>query len=372
MKNHFTIKKEIPGKHLKQSVLKTRHGEILTPVFMPVGTQGAVKGLISKELHNMGTQIILNNVYHLFLRPGKEIIKKAGSIHDFIGWDKPVLTDSGGFQILSLSPLTKINNFGVTFKSHHDGTEFTFTPENVIDFQTEIGVDIMMPLDYPVKNTCSRKKAEYASDITLDWEKRAFEHLKNKKKSGLLFGITQGSVYRDLRIKSTEKILELPVDGIAIGGLSVGESKEKMFEMVKLTREIVPKNIPLYLMGVGKPEDIIKAVELGIDMFDCVLPTRNARTGWIYSHYGKIVIKNSQYKEDFNPIDKNCECFTCKNISRAYLRHLYKSKEINYSILSTIHNLSFYLDIMAKIRQSITTNKFDLYKEDFFNKYKNR
>jgi queuine tRNA-ribosyltransferase len=370
MNNFFSVSERDSGSKAKKGKLITEHGEIITPVFMPVGTQGAVKGMLHKEMNAIGTQIILNNLYHITLRPGIERIVRAGGIHKFIGWDKPILTDSGGFQILSLSNLVKTDDKGVKFKSHLDGKEFLFTPESVVKSQADIGVDIMMPLDYLIEYPATHEKAERALDITLEWEKRAIDYYSKIKPKGVLFGITQGSVFKDLRIKSTEKLLEMGFEGIAIGGLSVGETKQEMFDIIKLTREIVPDDIPVYLMGVGKPEDIIRAVELGVDMFDCVLPTRNARTGWLYTHEGKIIIKNSKYSEDFSPLDSKCQCYTCKNFSRAYLRHLYVAREINYSILSTFHNLFFYLDIMRKIRQSIGLKTFNKFKEEFFKKYK--
>ena len=245
-----------------------------------------------------------------------------------------------------------------------------FTPEDVVKWQSEIGVDIMMPLDYLVEYPSPYEKVKYALEITLDWERRALEYYKKLKGGGILFGITQGGVFKDLRKRSTEELLKMGYNAIAIGGLSVGESKEEMFEIVKFTREIVPDTIPVYLMGVGKPEDIIRAVELGVDMFDCVLPTRNARTGWLYTRNGKIVIKNSKYGEDFTPLDENCSCYTCKNFTKAYLRHLYVAREINYSILATTHNLFFYLDIMRKIRHSIGLYEFNRFKREFFKTYK--
>ncbi len=370
MSNIFKIINEERKHFPRRGILKTAHGEINTPVFMPVGTQGAVKGMVHKELEEIGAQIILNNLYHIFLRPGIEIIKKAEGIHKFIGWDRPILTDSGGFQILSLSSLSKISDRGVKFKSHLDGKEIFFTPEDVIKWQSEIGVDIMMPLDYLVEYPSPYEKVKYALEVTLDWEKRALEYYNKTKPKGILFGITQGGIFEDLRKKSTEKLLEMGYEAIAIGGLSVGESKEEMFKIIKLTREIVPKEIPVYLMGVGKPEDIIRAVEIGVDMFDCVLPTRNARTGWLYTHKGKVVIKNSVYSDDFSPLDEDCKCYTCRNFSKAYLRHLYVAKEINYSILATTHNLFFYLDIMRKMRHSIELYEFNTFKENFFKKYK--
>ena len=370
MSMFFKILKKDDNSYAKIGELETKHGKVKTPVFMPVGTQGAVKGMLHKELENIGAQIILNNLYHIFLRPGIETIKKAGGLHKFIGWEKPILTDSGGFQILSLSSLSKISDNGVRFKSHLDGREVLFTPEDVIKWQAEIGVDVMMPLDYLIEYPSPYEKVSYALDITLDWEKRAFDYYKKISPSGILFGITQGGVFKDLRKKSTEKLLEMGYEAIAIGGLSVGESKSEMFEIIKFTREIVPEHIPLYLMGVGKPEDIIRAVELGVDMFDCVLPTRNARTGWLYTHKGKVVIKNSIYSEDFSPLDEKCSCYTCKNFTKAYLRHLYVAKEINYSILATLHNLFFYLDIMRKIRHSIELYEFNSFKENFFKNYK--
>ncbi len=368
MKMFFEIKNKDGSS--KTGTLKTPHGTINTPVFMPVGTQGTVKAMTPQLLHQIGAQIILSNTYHLYLRPGVEVIKKFGGLHNFISWDKPILTDSGGYQILSLSSLTKVTEKGVLFKSHLDGKEIFFSPEKVVEIQNDLGVDFMMPLDYLVGYPSTYEKSKSALKITLEWAKRSLLHYEKIKPKGILFGITQGGIYKDLREKSTKELVSMGFKGIAIGGLSVGESKDDMFEIIELTRKWVPDEIPLYLMGVGKPEDIVKAVELGVDMFDCVLPTRNARTGWLYTSKGKLVIKNSKYFDDDSPIDDECQCYTCKNFSRAYLRHLYTAGEITYSILATIHNLSFFLDIMRKIRQAISTQKFKEFKEDFFKKYK--
>ncbi len=354
----------------RKGVISTRHGEVETPVFMPVGTQGTVKAVTPKILNEVGAQIILSNVYHLYLRPGIEVIEKFSGLHNFISWEKPILTDSGGYQILSLSSLRKIEENGVQFKSHIDGREIFFSPEKVIEVQSVFGVDIMMPLDYLVPFPSTYIKTKEALEITLNWERRAKKIYDEIKPKGILFGITQGGIYGDLREKSTKELLNMGYKGIAIGGLSVGETKDDMFRIIELTRKWVPDNMPLYLMGVGKPEDIIRAVEVGVDMFDCVLPTRNARTGWLYTSKGKVIIKNSKYTFDKEPVDKNCSCYTCKNFSRSYLRHLYVSQEITYSILSTIHNLYFFLDIMRKIRQSISTQKFFEFKKEFFKLYK--
>ena len=369
MSNRFHLLHTDSGSAARTGLLETPHGEVRTPVFMPVGTQGAVKAVTPEDLETLGAEIILNNLYHIAARPGKELIKKAGSLHDFIGWKRPILTDSGGYQILSLSSLAKVTEEGVHFRSPLDGSSMFFSPESVVEMEAEIGVDVMMPLDHLIESTSPREQIRRALETTLRWEERAFKRYAQLAPPGTLFAITQGGIDPELRALSTRRALELPVGGIAIGGLSVGESKEEMGEMIRLTRSLVPPEVPLYLMGVGKPEDILEAVSLGIDMFDCVMPTRNARTGWLYTNQGKIVIKNARYAEDFRPLDEECGCYTCRNFSRAFLRHLYVSGEITYSILATRHNLAFYLDMMGKIRQAIAQNEFTGLKDSLLEKF---
>ena len=358
------------GTGARTGVLSTKKGDIETPVFMPVGTAGTVKGVTPKNLNDIGASIILGNTYHLFLRPGMEVISKAGSLHKFISWEKPILTDSGGFQIFSLQENSKVTEKGVEFKSHLDGSKFFLTPESVVDIQNIFDSDIQMVLDNFAPNPSSSGDDRFALDITTIWAKRARDRfLETGGKKNVQFGIIQGGLNEDMRSESLGKLSEIGFDGYAVGGLSVGESRE---DFMRIISHIVPAMDPAkphYLMGSGTPEEILFAVEKGIDMFDCVMPTRNARNGSLFTLSGKISIKNEKHKFDLNPVDKDCECYTCKNFSRAYLRHLYISREINSSILNTIHNLWFYLDFMQKIRYSIFSDKFLEFRDRFLFKY---
>jgi len=320
----------------------THRGEIETPIFMPVGTAGAVKALTPATLEDIGTQIILGNTYHLFLRPGMEVIKTFGSLHRFISWEKPILTDSGGFQIFSIQGKTKVGQEGVKFKSHIDGTDFFLTPEDVVDIQCNLDSDIQMVLDNFAGYPAERKQDEFALEITHLWAQRAREHFLRSSSRHAQFAIIQGGLHTDLREKSLETLSRMDFEGYAVGGLSVGE-KDEDFE--RIVCHIVPRmveNKPRYLMGSGTPREILLAVEQGIDMFDCVMPTRNARNGCLFTNFGKIAIKNECYKFDTQPLDSQCTCYTCRHFSRAYLRHLYISREINASILNSIHNIHFY------------------------------
>ncbi len=343
--------------------LKTSHGVIKTPFFMPIATRGFVKGLTPDELDEVGAQIILSNTYHLMLRPGEKLIKEVGGLHKFMNWDKPILTDSGGFQVFSLAKFRKISDKGVKFKSGIDGKEYLLTPEKAIKIQQDLGSDIMMVLDECVANPCSRIKAREAVERTAKWAQQCkVQSSKLKLKRSLLFGIAQGSLYRDLRKKSVEDLIKIGFDGYAIGGLAVGESKKKLYEMVEFCADLLPEDKPRYLMGVGYPEDIVKAVSFGIDMFDCVIPTRNARHGTLFVDLGEIDlkkgevkykvihIKNSKFKKDFSKIDKNCDCYLCKNFSCAYLRHLFMSDSFLGKRLATLHNLKFYIRLMETLR----------------------
>ncbi|MCP2521054.1 tRNA guanosine(34) transglycosylase Tgt [SCandidatus Aminicenantes bacterium Aminicenantia_JdfR_composite] len=370
MKNFEVIAKD-KNSRARVGIIKTAHGEVETPAFMPVGSQGTVKALTHQQLIDLGVQIILSNTYHLFLRPGIEIIKKFGSLHSFISWKRPILTDSGGFQIYSLSPLAKVNEEGVSFNSHLDGTKIFLTPEKVIEIQSIFCSDIMMQLDYFLPYPSSFEALKEAVNITSLWAKRSkdyFESIKNGSQQ--LWGIIQGGTYWELRKKSIEDLLGLEMDGYAIGGLCLGEPKSLMFEIIEKSTSNLPEDKPRYLMGAGYIEDILQAVELGIDLFDCVIPTRNARTGTLFTSKGRIVIKHAKYKDDSRPLDENCNCYTCRNFSRAYLRHLYEREEITSAILNTIHNLHFYLDIFKKIRQSIRLNSFKRFKNDILNNLK--
>jgi len=354
----------------------TSHGEIETPIFMPVGTQGTVKAVTMEHLHNIKAQIILGNTYHLYLRPGIDVIKHFKGLHNFTGWNKPILTDSGGFQVFSLAEgkakegkqkaKVELTEEGVRFKSHLDGSWHFFSPEFVIQIQEIFGSDIMMPLDECPPYPISHQKAKEAVERTIRWLKRSKEAKTTKN---ALFGIIQGSVYEDLRKESALKTVELDMDGYSIGGLSVGEPAEYMYAMTEICTQIMPKNKPRYLMGVGTPENIIESVDRGIDMFDCVMPTRNARNGTLFTSYGKLNIRSSKYKLDENPVDINCDCYTCKNFSRGYLRHLYNAQEITAYILGTIHNLRFYLKLMEDIRNSIKENRFKQFKKEFLERY---
>ncbi|MBN1223255.1 MAG: tRNA guanosine(34) transglycosylase Tgt [Candidatus Aminicenantes bacterium] len=364
MKKAFEITAEDNTSSARTGIITTPHGDIRTPVFAPVASQGTVKGLPHFIVEDLGADLILVNAYHLFLRPGLETISEMGGIHSFISWKKPLLSDSGGFQIHSLSPLVKIKREGVHFSSHLDGTKIFLTPEDVVDIQHTLGTDIMMTLDYFPPYPSSKGDTSEAVKLTTDWARRAKEHFLKKNSPQFLWGITQGSVDWDLRKRSTEELMHLDFDGYAIGGLGIGEPKSQFFETVEKSNSLLPKNKPRYLMGIGYIKDILQAVELGVDFFDCVLPTRNARNGTLFTSRGKIVIKNKKYEQDARPLDENCECYTCRNFTRAYLRHLYERNEIASAVLNTIHNLHFYLDIFRKIRHSIQTNSFRILKTD--------
>lgn len=346
----------------------TDHGEIETPIFMPVGTRATVKTMTPDELKDIGTQIILGNTYHLYLRPGMDIIKKAGGLHKFMNWDLPILTDSGGFQVFSLANNRKIFEDGVEFRSHIDGSKQFISPEISIDIQNTLGSDIMMSFD-----ECAPYPADYdyiknSMERTTRWAKRCKDHHKNTDKQAL-FGIVQGGMYKDLRERSARDLVDLDFPGYSIGGLSVGEPLELMNEMLDNTIQFLPEDKPRYNMGIGSPNYIFESVERGIDMMDCVLPTRIARNGTVFTSEGRLVIKNARYKEDFSPLDHNCNCYTCKNYTRAYIRHLFNVDEILGLRLATIHNLYFLIELMEKIRESIKNDNFKSLKDDFYRKY---
>jgi queuine tRNA-ribosyltransferase len=361
------------GVKARTGILKTEHSEIQTPVFMPVGTLGTVKAVEQRELHEFDTEIILGNTYHLFLRPGMEVMEKAGGLHSFMNWNKSILTDSGGFQVFSLSKLNKVREEGVEFSSHINGDKYFFTPERVIEIQNIIGSDIMMPLDECLANPSDRKTVEKSVELTSRWEKRCYEHSKILKQryghSQKLFSISQGSVYKDLRKKSMEELIQTDFDGHAIGGLAVGEENSVMYDITDFSTDYLPEDKPRYLMGVGTPVDLLECVERGIDMFDCVMPTRNARHGRLFTTNGEINIKGAKHKFDFNPWDEECRTYTSENFTLSYLRHLFISNEILGFQLASIHNTGFYLNLMKNIRESIRNNKFKIFKKDFLNKY---
>jgi queuine tRNA-ribosyltransferase len=342
--------------------IQTPHGLIDTPAFSPVASQGTVKALLHSQVEGLGAQVILVNSYHLYLRPGLETIAKAGGVHAFISWPRPIISDSGGFQIYSLSPLVKVSGEGVKFSSHLDGTRIFLRPEDVVDIQRTLGTDIMMTLDYFLPFPSPKAKMKEAVKMTSLWARRSRARFDEEPTAQLLWGISQGSVFWELRQKSIEDLLEIGFDGYAVGGLGIGEPKSDLLETLEKADALLPQNRPRYLMGMGYIEDILDAVEKGVDFFDCVLPTRNARTGTLFTHQGKIVIKNKKYAQDRRPVDEGCSCYTCQNFSRAYLRHLYEREEITSAVLNTIHNLHFYLDIFRKIRQSIESNSYKEFK----------
>ena len=351
-----TFKLQNIDNRARNGFLKLNHGIIETPVFMPVGTYGSVKTLTPHELKELGAEIILCNTYHLFLRPGNIIVKELGGINRFISWDNPILTDSGGFQIYSLAELRNITEEGVVFKSHLNGETVSLTPEKAIAIQEDLGSDIMMAFDECPSSQLDRKYIEESTLLTAKWAMRSMKARVDKSKK--LFGIVQGGIFKDLRKTSIEHTVSLDFDGYAIGGLSVGEDKNVMYEISDYTCSLLPEDKPRYLMGVGTPEDILIGISYGIDMFDCVMPTRNARNGLLFTANGRIHIKNKRYERDDNPIDKTCSCYTCRNFSKAYLRHLYKAREMLVYRLNTIHNLNFYISLVKKARDAIKNRNY--------------
>lgn len=347
----FEIIKKDSFSQARLGRLETDHGAFNTPGFLPVGTQGTVKSLTPEELVEIGVEAILGNTYHLYLRPGYETIGKLGGLHNFIHWERPILTDSGGFQIFSLESLRKVSEEGVTFQSHLDGSSHFFTPEKVMEIQRVLGSDIAMVLDECVPYPSPYEYVKASMERTNRWAKRCLQ--VRQENDPALFAIVQGGVHRDLREKSAQTLVEMGFQGYAMGGLSVGEPKSMMLDVLEWTTSLLPEKTPRYLMGVGTPEDIIDAVMLGVDFFDCVLPTRNARNGTLFTSSGKLSIKQAQYAEDRRPVDETCACYTCRHYSRAYLRHLYLSKEILSSRLNTIHNLFYYINLLVKIREAI-------------------
>ncbi len=347
----FEIIKKDSSSRARLGRIETDHGFFTTPAFLPVGTQGSVKSLTPEELVEIGVEAILGNTYHLYLRPGYETIGRLGGLHTFIHWNRPILTDSGGFQIFSLGSLRKVSEEGVTFQSHLDGSSHFLTPEKVMEIQRVLGSDIAMVLDECVPYPSSYEYVKASVARTSNWAKRCLQ--VRHERDPALFAIVQGGVHRDLREESAQTLVEMKFQGYAIGGLSVGEPKSMMRDVLEWTIPLLPENAPRYLMGVGTPEDIINAVMLGVDFFDCVLPTRNARNGTLFTSSGKISIKQAQYAEDPRPVDETCGCYTCRHYSRAYLRHLYLSKEILSSRLNTVHNLFYYVGLLARIREAI-------------------
>ncbi len=363
----FSLIKKDPASPARLGKFTTSHGEVNTPVFMPVGTQASVKTLSPDDLVSIGAEIILANTYHLFLRPGHGLIGDFGGVQQFMSWNRPVLTDSGGFQVFSLAELRKITEEGVTFQSHIDGGAKHFiTPEYAVEIQEALGADIIMAFDECIPYPATRDYAQESLERTLRWAKRCRD---SKKDTGqALFGIVQGGMYAELRKRSAESLIDIGFDGYALGGLSVGETKPMMYEMIEASVPSLPEDAPRYLMGVGTPEDLVEGVDRGIDMFDCVMPTRNARNGTFFTSFGRVVIRNAQYERDRQPIDPECGCYTCRNYTRAYLKHLFNSGEVLALRLGTIHNLFFYLDLMRKVRASISHGKFREFKKNFMGK----
>jgi queuine tRNA-ribosyltransferase len=339
---------------------------------MPVGTRGSVKAIEQRELLEVGAQIILGNTYHLYLRPGIEILREAGGLHRFIGWQNSILTDSGGFQVFSLAGLRTIAEEGVEFRSHLDGSSHLFTPERVIDIQRAIGSDIMMVLDECVASPCEREYVVSSNAMTLRWAERALRRFRESEPlygyQQALFGIIQGGTHADIREYSATVLRDLDFDGYAIGGLAVGEPAEQMYEMVEVSTAVMPRLKPRYLMGVGTPENLLEAIERGVDMFDCVLPTRNGRNAMLFTHHGTMTITNAKYKNDFTPVDEACGCYTCRSFTRAYLRHLFQVKEILALQLSTIHNLTFYQSLMRSAREKLRSGGFHAWKREFLSR----
>jgi queuine tRNA-ribosyltransferase len=362
----FEVLAECRQTRARAGLLHTPHGTIETPVFMPVGTQGTVKGLTQRDLaDDLGVQILLANTYHLFIRPGHELVRSMGGLHKFMSWPNAILTDSGGFQVFSLSGLRKITERGVVFQSHLDGSTHEFTPESTVDVQLALGSDILMVLDECTEYPVSHEYARSGMRRTVRWAREANQHFKRRMEESAtrhgLFPIVQGSMFPDLRRECAEALVELDTDGYAVGGLSVGEPRPLSMEAVEATEDILPRDRPRYAMGVGMPDELGEYVARGIDMMDCVLPSRNARNGYLFTSQGRVIIKHARYKDDQRPLDEACRCYTCSSYSRAYLRHLFQSGEILYAVLATRHNIQRYLDIMREIRHAIRSDSFPEY-----------
>lgn len=363
-KSPFTLHAKSTDCAARRGEVKTLHGTFQTPIFMPVGTQATVKSVTPENLKEMNAQIILGNTYHLFIRPGHELIRSFGGLHNFMNWDRPILTDSGGFQIFSLKELAKITEEGAAFRSHLDGSKLFLSPEDAVHVQEALGSDIMMCLDTCIPYPATREETVKSTNLTSRWAKRCREAQSDTGQ--LLFGIVQGGMHPDLRQAHAEALIDIGFDGYAIGGLSVGEDKSMMQEMTEATIPHLPEDFSRYLMGVGTPQDLVEGVYRGVDMFDCVMPTRNARNGTMFTSRGKVVIKNAKYRDDKRPLDPDCDCYTCRNYSRAYLRHLFQSREILSYHLNTIHNLHYYLHLMAGIRKAIENDNFTAFRNDFY------
>ena len=367
----------------RAGVLSTAHGDVETPAFMPVGTQGAVKALTHRDLESIGATILLSNTYHLYLRPGDDLIARHGGLHQFIGWTRPILTDSGGYQVFSLGARCRVTEEGAMFQSHLDGSTHVLTPEKVVDVQAHLGSDIAMVFDECLAHPATVEAARESTERTLRWAKRSrdrFDRLRDGAATGVtatnhgqvLFGIVQGSTYPDLRRRSADETIAVGFEGYAIGGLSVGEPIPLMYDLIECTAERLPRDRPRYLMGAGTPEDLVESVARGVDLFDCVLPTRNARNGQLFTRDGKLNIKNARYADDTRPVVPDCACYTCRTFSRAYLRHLFMAGEIAAASLNTLHNLHFYLDTLAAIRDAIVFGRFESFRLAFHQRLSRR
>ena len=364
MNYSFQVIHESTESKARVGKIGTPHGDIDTPVFMPVGTQGTVKSLTPEELAVMGVQVVLGNTYHLYLRPGHEIISRLGGLHRFMNWQSPILTDSGGYQVFSLAKLRKISNEGVTFQSHLDGSRHLLTPEKAIEIQQALGSDIVMCLDECTSFPATKEEAETSLQLSIDWAWRCKAHAGSYP--GGLFGIVQGGMYEDLRARGVAALTEIGFDGYALGGLSVGEPKETMLAVARATLPLLPDTSAKYVMGVGAPADLVELVSMGADMFDCVIPTRNARNGQLFVHRGTLNIANARYRDDADPIQPGCTCYTCTHYSRAYLRHLFMAKEILSHRLNTIHNIHYFMSLMRGLRKAILEGTLLRFKETFY------
>ncbi len=371
MKKIFTLTHQCQTTKARRGTLQTAHGLIETPFFMPVGTNATVKGMCARDITEIGAQVILSNTYHLYLRPGLDIMNACGGLHGFMNWKGPILTDSGGYQVFSLAKLRKITNDGVTFQSHIDGSTHVFTPEKVMDIENVLGSDMIMPLDVCAPYPCGRSEAQRSVALTTDWAKRSQAHFRNHTQDvdQILFSIVQGSVYRDLRELSARELASLDMDAYAIGGVSVGEPVKEMFEAVEWAEPFLPMDKPRYLMGIGMPDQIVHGVSQGIDMFDTCIPTRYGRHGTGFTREGRVIITNSVHAGDQGPIDKECGCFVCQQYSPSYIRHLINTGEILGLRLLSYHNVYFYIHLMQEIRQAIDHACFGEFKKEFLMKY---
>ena len=363
---NFTINNKSKISRARTGVIETDRGRIHTPIFMPVGTLATVKSVSPEELKAAGAQIILGNTYHLYLRPGCDVIERFSGVHRFMNWDRPILTDSGGFQVFSLAKLSRISEEGYAFQSHIDGSRHLLTPEKSVEIQQCLGSDIIMCLDQCLQYPAEYSETESSLELTARWAKRCKDARAESDAGGTLFGIVQGGMFNDLRRRSLESIVEIGFNGYAVGGLSVGEPKDEMLAVADFTIPRLPEHAPRYVMGVGTPEDLVELAGMGADMFDCVIPTRNARNGQLFTRRGAINICNARFKYDMEPVDAQCDCYTCRHYSGAYLRHLYMARELLAYRLNTLHNLHYYLDLMQQIRTAIDRDAFEEFKRDFY------